>query len=199
MTTINSAGITGVTSGTAASAVGSFSLISSQSYSSNAVLTFTGMSAVYAAIQFKLIGVSSSVTDSGIYFQLGDGTGYKTSGYAYTSETIGAGGAGQAHDVSTTATELRCTNDHAGVLHTAANGFLSGRIEIFNFASTTLDTKLLIETLYLGTWGSDQYISTTNRGVAPNLGSGRTYDRVKFYNSSADNMVGTIEMYGILA
>ena len=190
--------IANVTSYNAAIVTGSMVLISSQTASNSASISFTtGISSTYKEYQFYFIDIHPRTTQAEFQFNLStdSGSNYnvtKTSTYFWTYHNEADGETALSYR---TAEDLaQSTSDQIIAIDTGsgADEDLAGSMSLFNPASTTYVKHFISNT---NSYNHSAY--TTNSYVAGYGNTTSAINAVQFKMSSG-NMDGTILMYGIV-
>jgi hypothetical protein len=192
--------IANVTAYNAAIATGSMVLISSQTASNSASISFTtGINSTYKEYQFYFVNIAPRDADKFFQFQTStDGgsnygvTATTTNFRSYHFESDGGAGLGYetVYDLAQSTAEIYLTQD----VGNTADYNLGGFLQIYNPASTTYVKHFLtqVSTDYVNATPGNLYVF--NAGY---FNTTSAINAVRF-KMSAGNIDGTILMYGIV-
>jgi hypothetical protein len=195
---ITNASVTGIT--VLANASDGITLISSQTASASATISFTtGLDSTYKAYKFVFVNIHPSVDDS--YFQF-NGSTDSGSNYNVTKTTTTFR---SAHNEAGTDTGFGYTTGddlaqstafqplaHSGTIGTDNDQNLGGTLTIFNPSSTTYVKHFIAQSS--STHGSDYNINTF---IAGYMNTTSAINAIQFKFASGNIDAGTIYLYGI--
>jgi hypothetical protein len=192
--------IANVTAYNAAVATGNMVLISSQTASNSASISFTtGIDSTYKEYQFWFIDVRPRTDDTNFTFNMStdSGSNYnvtKTTTWFQAYHAENDAGTGLAYNTSLDLAQSTAFQVLSGNVATDADAVTSGSLQIFNPASTTY-VKHFISNVITNTSGSPSYVQESFQAGYGNTTS--AVNAVQFKMASG-NMDGTILMYGIV-
>jgi len=188
-----------------ATGTGSLTLISSQTASASASISFTsGIDSTYDEYVFKFINIHPSVDDASFQFNMStdNGSNYnviKTTSWfqAYTSEDTGGGNLsydGNADLAQSTSYQPISREAGVGVSGANSDDSLSGYIYLFAPSSTTYVKHFLGVNNYIYSGGETNSFNNFLGGYANTTSAINAID-FKFSSGNIDD--GTILMYGV--
>ena len=197
---LNNASLTNVTAYNAAIATGNMVLISSQTASNSASISFTtGIDSTYKEYQFWFIDVRPRTNDTNFTFNMStdSGSNYnvtKTTTWFQAYHSEDDNNTGLAYNTSLDLAQSTAFQVLSGNIATDADAITSGSLQIFNPASTTY-VKHFISNVITNTAGSPSY---AQESFQAGYGNTTTAVNAVQFKMASGNMDGTILMYGIV-
>ena len=192
--------IANVTAYNASVATGGMKLISSQTASNSASISFTtGIDSTYKEYQFWFIDVRPRTDDTNFTFNMStdSGSNYnvtKTTTWFQAYHAENDAGTGLAYNAGLDLAQSTAFQVLSGNVATDADAVTSGSLQIFNPASTTY-VKHFISNVITNTSGSPSYVQESFQAGYGNTTS--SVNAVQFKMASG-NIDGTILMFGIV-
>ena len=192
--------IANVTAYNAAVATGNMVLLSTQTASNSASISFTsGIDSTYKEYQFWFIDVRPRTDDTNFTFNMStdSGSNYnvtKTTTWFQAYHAENDAGTGLAYNTGLDLAQSTAFQVLSGNVATDADAITSGSLQLFNPASTTY-VKHFISNVITNTSGSPSYAQESFQA-----GYGNTTSAVNAiqFKMASGNMDGTILMYGIV-
>jgi hypothetical protein len=171
---------------------GSWVLLSAQTASSSASISFTSVLTdtydVYC-MMFDGVTVATDAVEMRLLFSTDDGSSYRTSAYSYVYKTFNAGASGDGNSESTSAAYLRLAD---GLDNSSSDPF-SGQVLIFSPTNSAVFTNVTNHT-----GGSENANTMGARVGGGNIQVAEDNDAVQVLASSGNLETGTIRLYGIV-
>ena len=193
----NNASLNNVTALNVAIATGNMVLLSSQTASNSASISFTtGIDSTYKEYQFYFIDIHPRTDGADFEFNLStdSGSNYNVTKtttviYSYNNEN------GLAQDLLyDTGTDLAQSTSYQDINYSCGNGAdesLSGSLTLFNPSSTTYVKHFILDTNLYG------YADYSSRVLVAGYGNTTSAINAINFRMSSGNIDGTILMYGI--
>jgi hypothetical protein len=190
--------IANVTAYNAAVATGNMVLISSQTASNSASISFTtGINSTYKEYQFWFIDIHPRTDDVEFEFNLStdSGSNYnvtKTSTYFYALHLENDAATGLSYDTSQDLAQSTAFQDLAHRIGNDADQSVAGTLQLFNPSSTTYVKHFISRT------NQNQYDNITFDTNVAGYGNTTSAINAVQFKMSSGNFDGTILMYGIV-
>ncbi len=193
----NNASLNNVTALNAAIATGNMILISSQTASNSASISFTtGIDSTYKEYQFYFINIRPATDDTNFTFNMStdSGSNYnvtKTTTYIVTYHDEGDTDTVLAYDTARDLAQSTAFSPISSAIGNGADECVSGFLQLFNPSSTTYVKHFLTNT--------NGYLSSNYSVNNYTAGYGNTTSAINAvqFKMSSGNMDGTILLFGI--
>ena len=173
-------------------ASGSWILLSAQTASSSASISFTSvLTDTYDVYCMTFDGVTQATdaVEINLLFSTDNGSSYRTSAYSYVYKSFNAGASGDGNSESTSAAVLRLAD---GLDNSSSDPF-SGQVFIFSPTNSAVFTNVTNHT-----GGSANANTMTSRVGGGTIQVAEDNDAVQVLASSGNLAAGTIRLYGIV-